>query len=129
MINNMLENLSYFMDENGNMKELDLTNPEAIRKCKELLDSVEEMTADNPFLSIWMNSLIGADLATVKAQLDEAETLANAQSNEEASLEDKVETIVNEYLKRYDTTLLSQKQRDNIKISLVEYTKWLYNNK
>lgn len=125
----MLENLSYFMDENGNMKELDLTNPEAIRKCKELLDSVEEMTADNPFLSIWMNSLIGADLETVKAQLDEAETLANAQSNEEASLEDKVETIVNEYLKRYDTTLLSQKQRDNIKISLVEYTKWLYNNK
>ena len=125
----MLENLSYFMDENGNMKELDLTNPEAIRKCKELLDSIEEMTADNPFLSIWMNSLIGADLATVKAQLDEAETLANAQSNEEASLEDKVETIVNEYLKRYDTSLLSKKQRDNIKISLVDYTKWLYNNK
>lgn len=125
----MLENLSYFMDENGNMKELDLTNPEAIRKCKELLNTVEEMTADNPFLSIWMNSLIGADLATVKAQLNEAETLANKQNVEEVSLEDKVETIVNEYLKRYDTTYLSQKQRDNIKISLVEYTKWLYNNK
>jgi hypothetical protein len=117
------------MDENGNMKELDLTNPEAIRKCKELLNTVEEMTADNPFLSIWMNSLIGADLATVKAQLDEAETLANKQNVEEVSLEDKVETIVNEYLKRYDTTYLSQKQRDNIKISLVEYTKWLYDNK
>lgn len=129
MINNMLENLSYFMDENGNMKELDLTNPEAIRKCKELLNTVEEMTADNPFLSIWMNSLIGADLATVKAQLNEAEVLANNKQNEEVSLEDKVETIVNEYLKRYDTTYLSQKQRDNIKISLVEYTKWLYNNK
>lgn len=129
MINNMLENLSYFMDENGNMKELDLTNPEAIRKCKELLNTVEEMTADNPFLSIWMNSLIGADLATVKAQLNEAETLANTQKNEEVSLDDKVETIVNEYLKRYDTSYLSQKQRDNIKISLVEYTKWLYNNK
>ena len=129
MINNMLENLSYFMDENGNMKELDLTNPEAIRKCKELLNNVEEMTSDNPFLSIWMNSLIGADLATVKAQLDEAETLANEKNNEEVSLEDKVETIVNEYLKRYDTSYLSQKQRDNIKISLVEYTKWLYNNK
>ena len=128
MINNMLENLSYFMDENGNMKELDLTNPEAIRKCKELLGNFEEMTADNPFLSIWMNSLIGADLETVKAQLDEAETLANKQ-NDEVSLEDKVETIVNEYLKRYDTTLLSQKQRDNIKISLVDYTKWLYDNK
>lgn len=125
----MLENLSYFMDENGNMKELDLTNPEAIRKCKELLNTVEEMTADNPFLSIWMNSLIGADLATVKAQLNEAETLANKQNDEEVSLEDKVETIVNEYLKRYDTSYLSQKQRDNIKISLVEYTKWLYNNK
>lgn len=129
MINNMLENLSYFMDEDGNMKELDLTNPEAIRKCKELLNDVEEMTADNPFLSVWMNSLIGTDLATVKAQLDEAETLANNKPNEEVSLEDKVETIVNEYLKRYDTTYLSQKQRDNIKISLVEYTKWLYNNK
>ena len=128
MINNMLENLSYFMDENGNMKELDLTNPEAIRKCKELLETVEEMTADNPFLSVWMNSLIGADLETVKAQLDEAETLANKQNNE-VSLEDKVETIVNEYLKRYDTTLLSQRQRDNIKISLVDYTKWLYDNK
>lgn len=125
----MLENLSYFMDENGNMKELDLTNPEAIRKCKELLNNVEEMTADNPFLSIWMNSLIGADLETIKAQLDEAETLANNKHNEEVSLEDKVETIVNEYLKRYDTSLLSQKQRDNIKISLVDYTKWLYNNK
>lgn len=126
----MLENLSYFMDENGNMKELDLTNPEAIRKCKELLNNFEEMTSDNPFLSIWMNSLIGADLATVKAQLDEAEALANnKQNDEEVSLEDKVETIVNEYLKRYDTSYLSQKQRDNIKISLVEYTKWLYNNK
>lgn len=125
----MLENLSYFMDEDGNMKELDLTNPEAIRKCKELLNNVEEMTADNPFLSIWMNSLIGADLETIKAQLDEAETLANTQNDEETSLEDKVETIVNEYLKRYDTSLLSQKQRDNIKISLVDYTKWLYNNK
>ena len=124
----MLENLSYFMDENGNMKELDLTNLEAIRKCKELLETVEEMTADNPFLSVWMNSLIGADLETVKAQLDEAETLANKQNNE-VSLEDKVETIVNEYLKRYDTTLLSQRQRDNIKISLVDYTKWLYDNK
>jgi len=118
------------MDENGNMKELDLTNPEAIRKCKELLNNFEEMTSDNPFLSIWMNSLIGADLATVKAQLDEAEALANnKQNDEEVSLEDKVETIVNEYLKRYDTSYLSQKQRDNIKISLVEYTKWLYNNK
>ena len=129
MINNMLENLSYFVDENGNMKELDLTSPEAIRKCKELIETFEQMTADNPFLSIWMNSLIGADLGTVKAKLDEAETLANEQKNEEVSLEDKVETIVNEYLKRYDTSYLSQKQRDNIKISLVEYTKWLYNNK
>lgn len=125
----MIENLSYFMDENGNMKELDLTNPEAIRKCKELINTIEEMTADNPFLSIWMNSLIGADLETIKAQLDEAETLANTQTHEEVSLEDKVETIVNEYLKRYDTTLLSQRQRENIKISLVDYTKWLYNNK
>lgn len=129
MINNMLENLSYFVDENGNMKTLDLTNPEEIRKCKELLNNFEEITSDNPFLSIWMNSLIGADLSEVKAKLDEAETLANNKRNEEVSLEDKVETIVNEYLKRYDTTLLSQSQRDNIKISLVEYTKWLYNNK
>lgn len=124
----MLENLSYFIDENGNMKELDLTNPEAIRKCKELVNTFEEMTSDNPIMSIWMNSLIGADLATVKAQLDEAEILANKQ-NEEVSVEDKVETIVNEYLKRYDTTYFTQKQRDNIKISLVDYTKWLYNNK
>ena len=129
MINNMLENLSYFIDENGNMKELDLTNPEAIRKCKELVNTFEEMTSDNPIMSIWMKSLIGADLATVKAQLDEAETLANKQNDKGVSLEDKVETIVNEYLKRYDTTYLSQKQRDNIKISLVDYTKWLYNNK
>lgn len=125
----MLENLSYFMDENGNMKELDLTNPEAIRKCKELVNNFEEMTSDNPIMSIWMKSLIGADLATVKAQLDEAEKLANKQNDEEVSVEDKVETIVNEYLKKYDTTYLSQKQRDNIKISLVDYTKWLYNNK
>lgn len=125
----MIENLSYFMDENGNMKELDLTNPEAIRKCKELVNTFEEMTSDNPIMSIWMKSLIGADLATVKAQLDEAETLANKQNNEEVSVEDKVETIVNEYLKRYDTTYFTQKQRDNIKISLVDYTKWLYNNK
>lgn len=125
----MLENLSYFIDENGNMKELDLTNPEAIRKCKELVNTFEEMTSDNPIMSIWMKSLIGADLATVKAQLDEAETLANKQNDKGVSLEDKVETIVNEYLKRYDTTYLSQKQRDNIKISLVDYTKWLYNNK
>lgn len=129
MINNIIENLSYFVDENGNMKELDLTNPEAIRKCKELVNNFEEMTSENPIMSIWMKSLIGADLATVKAQLDEAEKLANAQNNEEVSVEDKVETIVNEYLKRYDTTYLSQHQRDNIKISLVDYTKWLYNNK
>lgn len=125
----MIENLSYFIDENGNMKELDLTNPEAIRKCKELVNTFEEMTSDNPIMSIWMKSLIGADLATVKAQLDEAETLANKQNNEEVSVEDKVETIVNEYLKRYDTTYFTQKQRENIKISLVDYTKWLYNNK
>ena len=123
-MDNLIKDLSYFYDENGNVKEIDFTNPEDVKRCQTLFEQIGKLCSESPLVGVMLQMAFGVSIDELKNNLEEL--ISRAQQPVE---KDEFEKLVDKYMEEEILPLISltPSQEKNMRQAYYDYTKWLYN--